>query len=115
LKIDDTAHPVAKGLPATWDMSDEWYSFKNNPRASGSKIVATLDETTYKPEGFGGQNLRMGDHPIAWSRCVGQGRMFYSAIGHRPERYADATYVKMLEQAVDWVGTRSGEACKATK
>ncbi|UVO55972.1 ThuA domain-containing protein [Sphingomonas sp. SUN039] len=115
IKIDDSAHPVAQGLPATWDMSDEWYSFKNNPRASGSRIIATLDETTYKPDGFGGQNLRMGDHPIAWSRCVGKGRMFYSAIGHRPERYGDPIYVQMLEKAVAWAGTRDAKGCIAPK
>ncbi len=115
VKIDDSAHPVAQGLPTTWDMSDEWYSFKNNPRASGSRIVATLDETSYKPEGFGGQNLRMGDHPIAWSRCVGKGRMFYSAIGHRPERYSDAIYMQMLEQAISWVGTRDAKGCTTPK
>ncbi|MDB5724531.1 MAG: hypothetical protein JWQ16_1285 [Novosphingobium sp.] len=118
VKIDDASHPVAHGLPPQWDMNDEWYSFKNNPRASGSRIIATLDESTYKPEGMGGMNLRMGDHPIAWSRCIGagkrQGRMFYSAIGHLPERYADPVYVQMLEQAVSWAAAQAG-GCQATR
>ena len=113
VSIGDATHPAAKGLPLTWEMNDEWYSFKNNPRATGSRIIATLDEATYKPDGMAGQNLRMGDHPIVWSRCVGRGRMFYSAIGHRPERYSDATYVKMLEQAVDWAADRTGSDCPA--
>jgi uncharacterized protein len=116
--IDDKTHAAAVGLPAEWVMNDEWYSFKNNPRASGSRIIATLDESTYKPDGGIGQNLRMGtDHPIAWSRCVGPkghgGRMFYSAIGHRPERYGDAVYVQMLEQAVGWAADRTGRDCRA--
>ena len=106
VKIDDAAHPVAKGLPATWDMSDEWYSFKTNPRTTGAKVIATLDESTYKPEGMGKQDLRMGDHPIAWTRAIGKGRMFYSAIGHRPERYGDPVYVQMLEQAIGWAAKR---------
>lgn len=114
VKLDDASHPAARGLPAQWDMNDEWYSFKTNPRATGSRIIATLDETTYKPEGMAGMSLRMGDHPIAWSRCIGagakRGRMFYSAIGHLPERYADPVYVQMLEQAVAWAA--SGEACR---
>ena len=113
--LDDMTHPVAQGLRATWDMNDEWYSFKNNPRASGSRIVATLDETTYKPDGFGGVDLRMGDHPIAWSRCIGRGRMFYSAIGHRPERYSDAIYVQMLEQGVGWAARSRGSNCKSAR
>lgn len=112
VKLDDAAHPAARGLPAQWDMNDEWYSFKTNPRATGSRIIATLDESTYKPEGMAGMNLRMGDHPIAWSRCIGaganRGRMFYSAIGHRPERYADAVYVQMLEQGIAWSAAKGG-------
>ena len=117
--IEDKAHPAAAGLPAEWVMNDEWYSFKTNPRASGARVIATLDEASYKPDGVMGQNLRMGDHPIVWSRCIGQGkrpgRMFYSAIGHRPERYGDAIYVKMLEQAVAWTAGRGGSDCRATK
>ncbi len=115
VRLEDTAHPAVQGLPASWDMSDEWYSFKTSPRSSGSHILATLDEATYKPDGFGGQNLRMGDHPIAWTRCIGKGRMFYSAIGHLPERYGDAVYVRMLEQAVGWAATRGAGGCAPSK
>jgi type 1 glutamine amidotransferase len=119
VRIDDSDHPVAQGLPAQWDMNDEWYSFKTNPRASGARVIATLDEGTYKPEGMAGMDLRMGDHPIAWSRCIGtgnaRGRMFYSAIGHRPERYGDAVYVRMLEQAVGWAADRRAKECRIAR
>ncbi len=102
VKIDDASHPAAKGLPAQWDVNDEWYSFKNNPRATGSRIIATLDESTYEQTMVTPNDLAMGDHPIAWSRCVEMGRMYYSAIGHRPERYSDTLYVQMLEQGIQW-------------
>ena len=42
------------------------------------------------------------DHPIAWSRVIGKGRMFYSAIGHLPETYDNPNYVRMLEEAIGW-------------
>ncbi len=115
VKIDDASHPAAQGLPTSWVMNEEWYSFKNNPRATGSRIIATLDESTYKPDGMGGQSLRMGDHPIVWSRCIGKGRMFYSAIGHRPERYSDAVYVQMLENAIGWAAGSGGGSCQPAK
>jgi type 1 glutamine amidotransferase len=119
VNLEDSSHPAALGLPASWVMNEEWYSFRNNPRATGSRIIATLDEGTYKPEGMGGLNLRMGDHPIVWSRCIGSGnkpgRMFYSAIGHRPERYSDAVYVQMLEQAIGWAAGSGGGACQSAK
>lgn len=108
--LEDAAHPVAKGLPASWEMNEEWYSFKTNPRATGSRIIATLDETSYEPVGLFGLNLEMGDHPVIWSRCVGRGRSFYSAIGHRPELYSDRLYMSLLERAILWsAGKNSGQ------
>ena len=105
-------HPLAHALPAEWRMSDEWYSFRANPRASGATVIATLDEGSYKPDGMMGQNLRMGDHPIAWTRCIGKGRSVYSAIGHRPETYSEARNVALMEGALDWaIGAK--QACPA--
>jgi len=100
--VVNTLHPLAKILPSEWRMTDEWYSFRTNPRMVGANVLLTLDESTYKPDGMG-QNLRMGeDHPIAWTNCVGKGRMFYSAIGHMPETYSQPQNVALLEAAVDW-------------
>ena len=100
--VEDAAHPAARGLPSEWTMTDEWYSFKTNPRASGARVIATLDEASYSPKGMMGIDLKMGDHPIAWTKCVGRGRMFYSAIGHKPETYAEPHYVTLLESAIGW-------------
>jgi uncharacterized protein len=76
--------------------------------------VLTLDEASYSPVGMGGASLRMGDHPLAWTNCIGKGRMFYSAIGHRPETYSQPEYVALLEKAVDWAMT-DRTACKAAR
>ena len=111
--VEDAGHPIAKGLPREWVMNDEWYSFKSNPRATGARVIATLDERTYHPEGMMKMNLRMGDHPIAWTKCIGKGRMFYSAIGHRPETYSEPHYVAMLEAAVDWAAVSGKTSCPA--
>jgi type 1 glutamine amidotransferase len=112
--VEDKEHPAARRLPSEWVMNDEWYSFKTNPRAAGATVIARLDEKSYKPDGMMGQNLRMGDdHPLAWSKCIGKGRMFYSAIGHRPETYSDPRYVAMLEDAIGWATAKG--ACVRDK
>jgi len=111
--IEDASSPLTRGLPPEWMMKDEWYSFTNNPRDSGSTILATLDEKTYDPAGMRGQNLRMGDHPIVWTRCVGRGRVFYSAIGHLPETYFDTRYETLLRNAVDWTLNARQQGCSA--
>lgn len=94
-------HPLARSLPAEWVMKDEWYSFSTNPRAAGAKVLLSLDESSYSPQGMQG-DLRMGDHPIAWTNCQGKGHVFYSAIGHMPETYSEPHYVALLEDAIRW-------------
>lgn len=113
--VDDESHPVAKALPREWVMKDEWYSFRTNPRAAGARVIATLDESSYKPGGMMNRDLRMGDHPIAWTNCVGKGRMFYSAIGHLPETYAHPVHVAVLESAIEWAALSGKKDCEASK
>ncbi|MDG2004904.1 MAG: ThuA domain-containing protein [Novosphingobium sp.] len=111
--VEDAGHPAAADLPAEWVMKDEWYSFKTNPRDSGARIIARLDESSYSPEASRGQQLRMGDdHPIAWSKIIGKGRSFYSAIGHMPETYTHPLYNRMLEDAIAWVARISKVSCE---
>lgn len=99
--LSDWGRSIAPTVPGEWSMKDEWYSFTANPRASGAKVVAALDETTYDP----GAELAMGgDHPIAWTRAPGAGRSFYTAIGHLPETYADPQALALLESGIVWAG-----------
>ncbi len=110
LRVDDKQNPIVQDLPAEWTMTDEWYSFKSNPRQKGAHILLTLDESTYSPVS-GKIDLHMGDHPIAWTQCVGKGRSFYSAIGHRPEGYTEPNTNKLMEQGIAWTLMGKSHAC----
>lgn len=101
LALSDWGRSLAPGLSPTWTMKDEWYSFATSPRASGARVVATLEEASYSP----GSELAMGsDHPIAWTREPGKGRAFYTAIGHLPETYSDPRAVALLRAGIAWAG-----------
>ncbi|WP_052129740.1 ThuA domain-containing protein [Sphingomonas sp. 35-24ZXX] len=112
--VEDRTHAAAQDLPSVWIRMDEWYSFDNSPRATpGVTIFATIDETTYKPGSLTGTNLAMGkDHPIAWWRCAGKGRVFYSAMGHTAESFAEPAYRRMLAGATRWALAIDGEGCR---
>jgi uncharacterized protein len=112
LKIDDSKSPIVRGLQPEWTMTDEWYSFKTNPRKNGADVLVTLDESTYQPMA-GKLDLRMGDHPIAWTQCIGKGRSFYTAIGHRPESYTEPNTNRLIEQAVAWAASLGHSSCEA--
>jgi type 1 glutamine amidotransferase len=114
IHVEDHAGKIGADLRPGWTMKDEWYSFAANPRKSGAQVVATLDETTYSPEGRGGQNLRMGeDHPIVWTRCIGKGRSLYTAIGHRPEVYHIPENLVLLRDGLRWAAGQGESTCSA--
>lgn len=96
-------HFLAEGLPTEWLMTEEWYAFKTNPKLSGAKVLLSLDESMYSQTGFVGEDISMGgDHPIAWTKCIGKGRMFYNGIGHKPETYSHPINVRVIENGLSW-------------
>ena len=111
--IRETAsHPVVQRLPDTWVHTDEWYSWDQSPRLNGFTILATLDENSYSPAvkilGLE-KDLRMDDHPIVWSNCVGFGRTVYTALGHKAEAFENVEHRMLLEDALHWaMGLRNG-------
>jgi type 1 glutamine amidotransferase len=113
VRIEDTRSPITKGLPQVWvrTVPDEWYAFKDNPRARGSHILATADETTYNP----GRSTMGTDHPMVWTHCVGKGKVFYSAIGHSAATYQEPYHLQLLENAIAWalspLGPDGGAGC----
>jgi type 1 glutamine amidotransferase len=71
----------------------------------------SLDEGSYRPLGYNGKDIRMGDHPVVWQHCVGGGRAFFSAMGHKPEAYAEPAYRQLLKGALEWAAGKGGETC----
>jgi type 1 glutamine amidotransferase len=113
--IEDRTSPITQGLPADWvrTVPDEWYSFRENPRTHGVHVLATADESTYSP----GRTAMGADHPLVWTHCVGQGRVFYSAIGHPAAAYTDEPlHLRLLENAIAWALGETGDApCAAAR
>jgi type 1 glutamine amidotransferase len=96
--IEDRKHPVTKGLPQRFEVSDEWYEFNKSPRGN-VRVLATADESTYK------QNKPMGDHPIIWTNEHYR-RMIYIAIGHDPSILENKDYLHLLRNAILWAGEK---------
>jgi type 1 glutamine amidotransferase len=104
IDVIDRANPATRDLPAKWVRTEEWYSFDRVPTGYGTRILATLDETSYEPFP---DRVRMGSpHPIIWTRCIGQGRMFFSALGHKAETYAEPLHRKLIAGAIRWAAGR---------
>jgi type 1 glutamine amidotransferase len=112
--VEATDHPVTRGLPADFVHAEEWYSWDSSARKHGFDVLLTVDESSYEPfvRGMGAErDLRMKDHPIVWTRCVGKGRALYSAMGHWAAAYENPHYARLLENAIEWVGDESSGEC----
>jgi len=97
---------ISQGLPAKWNHADEWYVFFENPRAKGFNVVYSIDGDKINPDGnlmwIKDKNFGMGkDHPVAWYRTTGEGRTFYTSMGHDATAWKQEAFVKMLENAVN--------------
>ncbi|MRI00969.1 ThuA domain-containing protein [Kriegella sp. EG-1] len=79
IDVVNNTHKATNHLSATWQLTDEWYDFKDiNPNIN---VLLNLDEATYSG-GANGEN-----HPISWYQEFDGGRSFYTGIGHNEEVY----------------------------
>ena len=105
--FENTDHPSMvpfKGMQ-TYRTFDEWYSFKENPRAK-VHVLARLDETSLDAETLKDDKWKMGDHPLIWYQEIGNSRSFYTVFGHTPEAFQDSKVKEHIGCAVDWVAKR---------
>jgi type 1 glutamine amidotransferase len=89
--ISDPKHPIMQGV-SPFNIVDEEYN--HNFAKVERKVLAEFKE---RPEGSKGKN-----NDIVWTRDVGKGRVFYSALGHGPEAWANPDWQRMVMQAIFW-------------
>lgn len=89
IEVEDAQNPATADLPKRWVRTDEWYNFIQSPRGK-VRVLASLDETTYKGGSMG------GDHPVAWCKRIGLGRMWYTALGHTEASFTEPLFLQHL-------------------
>ena len=93
--------PIVSHLPERWTIpQEEWYGFDAGVRDKGFTVLLNLDENSYDPNNSGME----GEHPSTWRRDLGDGRAFYTAIGHQGVTYDIPEFRQMIENAVRWAG-----------
>jgi type 1 glutamine amidotransferase len=92
--LNDSNHLATKGLPAIWTRKDEWYNFKEI--STHINVLLSLDEKSYK----GGTNG--ANHPMAWYHEFEGGRVFYTALGHTNESYAEPLFLQHILGGINY-------------
>ncbi|MGB7347010.1 MAG: ThuA domain-containing protein [Pirellulaceae bacterium] len=95
VKVHDTAHPAMKPFDESFEFQDEIYQY-NHWQPEKCHVLMSIDMAAT-------QTKRPYHVPIAWCKQVGQGRMFYSNLGHREETWRDQRFLDSIVAAVDWV------------
>jgi type 1 glutamine amidotransferase len=124
LKVEDTTHPATRMLGASWPVVEEFYQFGTAvwdpsrpdenvsqvgrlhiPMAfSRDRVHVLLSLDTERSDLTGLQGIHKGgDYPQAWSRSFGQGRSFYTALGHREEIWGtDPVFRAHVNGGIRW-------------
>jgi type 1 glutamine amidotransferase len=95
VRVEDGNHPSTRMLPAEWTRRDEWYNYGANPR-DAVRVLLTLDESTYEGGTMG------DDHPIAWCRTMGDGRAWYTGLGHTDASFQEDLFRQHLLGGLRW-------------
>jgi Trehalose utilisation len=111
VETEDDKHPSTRHLPDRWNISDELYNFKANPRST-VHVLQTLDESSYnfQPHPFiRNWGALMGeDHPITWCQKYDGGRVWYTGLGHDANIYANHDSMAMIVQGMKWAAGKWG-------
>jgi uncharacterized protein len=103
--VADPGNPLVGFLAPSFTISDEIYQIRDFD-AAGSQMLLRLDPSSVD---LGAPNVRPQAYgwPLAWTRSYGQGRVFYTALGHEEAVWRDPRYQRMLANAIAWVMGRS--------
>ena len=100
INVEDQRHPATHHLERTFQITDEIYQFKDFSR-SRVHVLLSLDATSVdlnKPA----VHRTDKDFALAWWRNYDKGRVFYTALGHRPEVWQDERFQQHILGAVRW-------------
>lgn len=90
--VEDSTHPSTRHLPARFEVTDELYTFRTNPRDAASILLSAPP---------GSLDLE-GDLPLAWTKTYGSGRVYYNALGHFDAIWDDPSFRTQILSGLRW-------------
>lgn len=86
--VEDGSHPATKHMPKAFEITDEIYQFRTPYTREKLRVLMRLDMDSVKNPG----KRKDGDNALAWVRSYDKGRVFYTALGHRDEVWANPLF-----------------------
>jgi type 1 glutamine amidotransferase len=95
LIVKDAKFPGLEGVNSTVSFTEEWYSLKDF--APDLHVILALDT-----QGMKGAAYQRAPYPVTWARMHGKGRVFFTALGDRPENWSIPFFVNHLAGGIGW-------------
>jgi type 1 glutamine amidotransferase len=95
LIVKDAKFPGLEGVTSPVSFTEEWYSLKDF--APDLHVILALDTA-----GLNGQPYQRAPYPATWARRHGKGRVFYTAMGDRPENWSNTFFLNLLGGGIRW-------------
>lgn len=100
----DAKFPGHTDVKDGFELHEEWYSLKN--LAKDMHVILWM--ATWSLMNTGKDSVyRRPPYPLSWARMHGKGRVFYTALGHREDVWANPMFQSMLVGGIKWA---TGEA-----
>lgn len=107
MKVTSPSFPGTQDLPdpsvghpnappnGQFRLNDEWYALKD----FGKDLHVILAQDS---QGMEGPMYQRPPFPSTWARPHGKGRVFYTAMGHREDVWANRTFQQILLGGIAW-------------
>jgi uncharacterized protein len=91
----DRHFPGMKDFPDDFSPLEEWYSLKNF--APNLHVILVQDT-----HGMKGNMYQRPPYPETWARRYGNGRVFYTSMGHREDVWTNPVFKEVLFGGIHW-------------
>jgi uncharacterized protein len=96
MRVADPKFPGVEKLGAGFNMHEEWYSLKNF--APDMHVILVQDT-----KGMRNADYARPPYPATWARKHGEGRVFYTSMGHREDVWQNPTFESVLIGGLNYI------------
>lgn len=96
MRVTSPEFPGLKGVGDSFELNEEWYALKN---FADDLHVILVQET----EGMTGECYQRPPFPATWAHMYGQGRVYYTSLGHRHDVWTNPLCQQIVMGGFSWV------------